>query len=194
MELAGKTLAIVGLGRIGARVAALARCLGMRVVAYDKRDVSRRCALIGAEAAASLHEALSRADVISLHVPLTPETYHMIDEEALKLVKPSVVLVNTGRGPIVDEEALKKALKDGRVYAAGLDVFEREPIPPDDELLGFENVIVTPHIASADEYTRELMSRMVAENVLAALSGRIPEALCNPDVVRVRPPEELKMI
>ncbi|MCD6511199.1 MAG: D-glycerate dehydrogenase [Thaumarchaeota archaeon] len=193
--LRGKVLGIIGLGRIGKAVAERAKGFGLkRVIYYDvvrpPKEVEER---LGVEYS-SLEELLRESDVISINAPLTPETYHMIDEEALKLVKPSAVLVNTGRGPIVDEEALKKALKEGRVYAAGLDVFEREPIPPDDELLGFENVIVTPHIASADEYSRELMSRMVAENVLAALSGRIPEALCNPDVVRVRPPEELKMI
>ncbi|GEM_PF-93853 len=178
VELAGKTLAIVGLGRIGARVAALARCLGMRVVAYDKRDVSRRCALLGAEAAASLHEALSRADVISLHVPLTPETYHMISWREFEVLRRGVILVNTSRGAVVDPEALLWALEAEVVGAAALDVLSEEP-PRSRvvrKLVQHPRVIVTPHIGAQTREAQERVARILARRILAAL-GLLGESL-----------------
>jgi glyoxylate reductase len=119
----------------------------------------------------SLEEGLRDADVVSIHAPLTEQTRHLIDAKALALMKPTAILVNTARGPIVDEEALVAALKTGRIYGAGLDVFEREPIVHPG-LIGLENAVLTPHIGSAAARYREMMTAMVEENVRAVLAGR----------------------
>lgn len=194
-EIGGKVLGIIGFGKIGKAVAKRAKGFSFRRVLYY--DVIRPPKEVEKELNvefSNLENLLRESDIITINAPLTPATYHMINEETLRLVKPSSTIVNTGRGRIIDGRALRKALKKEEIYAVGLDVFEEEPLLMNDELLGFDNVIVTPHIASADEYTRELMSKMVAENIITALSGEVPPALCNPDVVKVRPPDEIKMI
>jgi glyoxylate reductase len=159
--LEGKALLVVGPGRIGRRTAELAEALGAKASFAGRDD--------------DLHAALAEADVVSLHCPLTPETRHLVDREALAAMRPTAVLVNTARGPVVDELALVGALQTGRLAGAALDVFEHEPAVSE-ELLGMENVVLTPHIASATRETRLAMGMLVVSALRAVLlEGRIPE-------------------
>ena len=167
-ELRHKQLGLVGVGRIGRAVAARAPAFGMRV-AYTSR---RQTDLPGAEAM-SFDRLLNTSDVVSLHVPLTPETRHLIDKKALTRMKRSAYLVNTARGPVVDEAALAWALAHRLIAGAALDVYENEPaIQP--ELLALDNVLLLPHLGSATTETRTAMADLAAENVLAVLAGRAP--------------------
>ncbi|MEP6954147.1 MAG: D-glycerate dehydrogenase [Solirubrobacteraceae bacterium] len=158
LELAGATLAIVGAGRIGRAVARRAEGFGMDVVLVGRGD--------------DHVAALRRADVVSLHAPLTPETHHLIDAAALASMKPTAVLVNTARGGLVDQAALADALRAGAIAAAALDVTDPEPLAPDDPLLAAPNVLVVPHIGSATTQTRARMADMAVDNLLAALAGQ----------------------
>jgi glyoxylate reductase len=173
LDLTGKTMLIVGAGRIGLAVAQRAKAWGMRVL-YTAR--SRHLEFELAPVAAtqiSLDDGLREADVVSIHTPLTKETRHLIDASALSLMKQDAILVNTSRGPVVDEAALAKHLREKRIWGAGLDVFEREPnVHPD--LIPLKNVILTPHIGSASRRWRLEMSRMCKESIAAALSGEEP--------------------
>jgi glyoxylate reductase len=157
-DLAGSTLGLVGMGRIGTEVARRAEAFGMRVVHHRRND------------GLPLDELLRTADVVSLHVPLTPETHGLLPRERLALLQDGATLVNTARGQIVDEDALVDALVSGRI-SAGLDVFADEPHVPE-RLLGLPNVVLTPHIASATVETREAMTRVLVDNVLAFLENR----------------------
>ena len=130
----------------------------------------------------SLDELLLRSDFVSIHVALATETRNLLDAEKIALMKPGSVLVNTARGGIVDELALAAALGSGQVYAAGIDVFEREPVPPDNPLLSHSNVVVAPHIGSATTLTRAKMADLAVENALAALSGQVMPNCVNPGV------------
>jgi glyoxylate reductase len=169
-DLTGRTLLIVGAGRIGLATAMRSLGWGMRVL-YTAR--SRHWEFELAPLAATrvdLFEGLAQADVVSVHCPLTPETRHLIGREAFKVMKPTAILVNTARGPVVDEQALVDALAEGRLYAAGLDVFEHEPaVHP--ALLANPRVVMTPHIGSAETKYREMMTAMVCENAAAILAG-----------------------
>ena len=168
-ELRGKQLGLVGSGRIARAVAARAPAFGMRV-AYASRSSSP--ALAGAEAM-SLDQLLNSSDVVSLHVPLTAETKHMIDRKAFSRMKRTAYLINTARGPVVDEAALAWALKEHLLAGAALDVYENEPaVHP--ELLPLENVLLVPHLASGTTETRTAMADLAAENVIAVLSGSAP--------------------
>ena len=167
-DLWGATLGIVGFGEIGAAVARRAAGFGMRVLAWSR---TRRAAP-SVEWMDSLPALLAASDFVSLHVPLTPETRGLIGADALAALKPGAVLVNTARGPIVDEVALAAALREGRVGAAGLDVFDEEPLAADSPLLGLENVVLLPHIGSASVGTRARMAELCVENLRAALAGR----------------------
>lgn len=158
MELAGATLAIVGPGRIGEAVARRAGGFGMEVVRVSRDD--------------DLHAALARADVVSLHAPLTDATRGLIDKDALGAMKRGAILVNTGRGGLVDQAALRRALCDGHLSAAALDVTDPEPLPPDDPLLDAPNLLVVPHIGSATTKARERMAQLSVNNLLAGLAGR----------------------
>jgi lactate dehydrogenase-like 2-hydroxyacid dehydrogenase len=159
--LEGKEVLVVGPGRIGTRVGELAHAHGANASFAGRED--------------DLHALLRDADVVTLHCPLTPETRHLIDEGALAAMKPSAVLVNTARGPVVDESALVSALQRGELAGAALDVFEREPVVTE-ELLGMENVVLTPHIASATRETRHAMGMLVVSALKAVLlEDRIPE-------------------
>ena len=187
-ELKGKVLGIVGLGRIGKRVAEIGvKGFGMKVIYYDVYRDRRFEEELGVTYK-SLEEVLREADIVSLHVPLTKDTYHMINEERLKLMKRTAILVNTSRGAVVDTGALVKALREGWIAGAGLDVFEGEPIPPNHPLTAFKNVVLVPHIGSATYEGRHRMAEVVLENLVAFYEGRVPPNLVNPDVVRVRPP------
>jgi len=167
-ELRGKQLGLVGLGRIGRAVASRAAAFGVRV-AYTAR---RETTLPGAEAM-SLDRLLNSSDVVSLHVPLTSETRHLIDKKALARMKRSAYLVNTSRGPVIDEAALAWALQQRLIAGAALDVYEQEPaIHPD--LLSLENVLLAPHLGSGTIETRTGMADLAAENAMAVLSGRAP--------------------
>ena len=187
VELKGKTLGVVGLGRIGSRVAEIGKAFGMKIIYYDvKRNVDLEKAL-GAEYR-DLDTLLQEADVVSIHVPLTKETHHMINEERLKKMKKTAILVNTARGAIIDTNALVKALSEGWIAGAGLDVFEQEPLPPNHPLTSFKNVVLVPHIGSATYEARHAMAELVAENLIAFYEGREPPTLVNREVLRVRPP------
>jgi len=168
MELRGKQLGLVGVGRIGAAVAARAPAFGMRVVYTEPRDVD----LPNAENI-SLDRLLNTSDIVSLHVPLLPETRHLIDKKALARMKRSAYLINTARGPVVDEAALAWALQQHLIAGAALDVYENEPaVHPD--LLALDNVLLVPHLASATTETRTAMADLAVDNVLAVLAGRPP--------------------
>ena len=167
-ELRGKQLGLVGVGRIGRAVAARAGAFGMRVAYTSRREI----ALAGAEAM-PLDRLLLTSDVVSLHVPLTPETRSLIDKRALARMKRSAYLVNTARGPVVDEAALAWALQHHLLAGAALDVYENEPaVHPD--LLTLENVLLVPHLGSGTTETRTAMADLAVENVLAVLAGRPP--------------------
>jgi glyoxylate reductase len=166
-ELRGKQLGLVGVGRIGRAVAARAGAFGMKV-AYTSRR-----ALDGVGEAMSLDRLLLTSDIVSLHVPLTPETRHLIDKRALTRMKRSAYLINTARGPVVDEEALAWALQSHLLSGAALDVYENEPVVHPD-LLKLENVLLVPHLASGTTETRTAMADLAVENVLAVLGARPP--------------------
>lgn len=172
-SLRGKTLGIVGLGAIGQATAHRARAFGMEIVYAQRRPAAAAVESALSARRLELHELLATADVVSLHCPLTPETRHMIDAAALAAMKPSAYLVNTARGPVVDEAALVQALRDGVIAGAALDVYEREP-EVDAGLLELDNVVLAPHLGSATIETRTEMAILAARNVEAALDGRPP--------------------
>ncbi len=183
MGLTGRTLGVVGLGGIGRAVARRAMAFGMGIVYSSPRrapaDVERD---LGGARHLPLDELLAAADVVSLHCPLTPETRHLIDARALGLMRRSAFLVNTARGPVVDEAALVDALTAGQIAGAALDVYEREPdIHPG--LIGLESVVLLPHLGSATVQTRTAMAELAAQNVVAVLEGRRPPTPVNPQVL-----------
>lgn len=185
-DVYGATLGIIGLGRIGAEMAKRARGFAMKVLYFDKvrrsEEEERR---LGVEYVPELSKLLSQSDFITVHVPLTPETRHMIGEAEFNLMKPTAVFVNTSRGSVVDQKALYQALKSRHIFAAGIDVSEVEPIPPDDPLLTLDNVIIAPHIASASFNTRRNMALKAVDNLLVGLRGEVPPNCVNPEVFRV---------
>jgi len=173
-DLKGKTLGILGAGRIGSGVAVRAhKGFEMNVVYYDIKPNEQLEEETGAVFCASVDAVLKESDVVSVHVPLLESTQHLINAERLAAMKPTAYLINTSRGPVVDEKALVAALRDSIIAGAGLDVFENEPTFAAG-LTELENVTITPHIASASTETRSRMSKIVAENVLAFLNGEIP--------------------
>ena len=175
------TLGLIGLGGIGAQVAQRARGFDMRLLYFSRQRKPELEAGLGLEYR-PLNELLCEADFISLHCALTPETRHLIGARELTLMKPTAILINTARGPVVDQNALAAALKAGTIAAAGLDVFETEPVPLDDPILSLPNVVALPHIGSASIATRGRMARMAADNLLAALAGQRPPNMANPEV------------
>lgn len=176
LDLTGKTLLIVGAGRIGFATAMRGLGWGMKTLYVARsRHLEFELAPLAAERVA-LDEGLARADVVSIHTPLTPQTRGLIDARALALMKPTAILINTARGPIVDESALVQALSTGRIYGAGLDVFEDEPnVHPG--LIDAPNAVLTPHIGSASARFRDMMTEMVVANVRAILQGETPPNL-----------------
>jgi len=172
-DLAGKTLGIIGLGRIGTEVARRAKAFRMKIVYHDKmrrQDVEED---LGAKYM-SLNELLRISDFVSLHVPLTPETTHLIGEEELKKIKKTAYIINTSRGPVIDEKALCRALREDWIAGAGLDVFAEEPLPFDSPLIKMKNVVLTPHMGTHTIETRRLMISTVAEDVRRVLTGKAP--------------------
>jgi len=176
-----KTIGILGFGRIGQALARRAKGFGMNVIYHDVyRPPAEAEKETGAEFR-ELDDLLAEADFISIHVNLTPETHHLINADRLRQMKPTAVLVNTSRGPVIDEAALAEALRKGEIFGAGLDVFEKEPeVHP--ELLKLENVVVIPHLGSATVDTRIAMGMLAAEHLIAGLEGRRPPTILNPQV------------
>jgi glyoxylate reductase len=182
VAISGKTIGLVGGGgRIGRAVAQRARGFAMRLLYWGPRrlpDAEERKLQMRY---VTLDELLVESDFVSLHAPLKPETYHLIGERELGLMKPSAFLVNTARGPIVDEKALARALSEKRIAGAGLDVFEHEPAI-ERALLAMPNVVLTPHLGSAVADLRETMAHIVVDNIVAILEGRQPPNCCNPEI------------
>ncbi|KKU49906.1 MAG: D-isomer specific 2-hydroxyacid dehydrogenase, NAD-binding protein [Parcubacteria group bacterium GW2011_GWB1_49_7] len=178
-DVLGKTLGIVGAGRIGGRVGKYARGLGMKIVYTDVARNEKFEAECGAVYKSSLEEVLSEADIVSLHVPLFESTRHLMNKESFSKMKPTSFLINTSRGPVVEESALEEALKTGVIAGAALDVFEFEP-KISDGLIKLQNIILTPHIASASIEARNQMAELAADNVIDFLEGATPRNLVNP--------------
>jgi glyoxylate reductase len=170
-DVHGATLGIVGFGRIGRAVARRAGGFDMTVLHHSPH-----------QDATPLEELLERSDIVTLHCPLTPETHHLIDAEALRRMKRTAILVNTARGPIVDHGALRHALEEGEIAGAALDVTEPEPLPAEHPLLAAPNLLIVPHIGSATHSTRRRMADMAVDNLLAALAGRPMPHQVNPAV------------
>ncbi len=180
-DVFGATLGLIGLGRIGMAVAKRARGFEMRVLYYDPQrrpEVEEQLGISYAD----LDTVVRQADFLSIHVPLTPTTYHLVNADLLNKMKKTAILVNTSRGPIVDQKALYTALRDGVIAGAALDVTDPEPIPLDDPLLTLDNCIITPHIASASVATRTRMATMAAQNLLAGVRGEPLPNPVNPEV------------
>jgi glyoxylate reductase len=182
-DIYGATLGIAGIGRIGAAVAQRGKGFNMKILYYDAVRNEQAEKELGAQFV-SKEELLRQSDFISLHVPLTPQTLHFIDAQALDMMKPTAVLVNTSRGPVVDTMALYEALKTRRIFAAGLDVTEPEPLPADHPLYTLDSALIVPHIASSSFETRSRMAEMAADNLIAGLEGRLPPNCLNPEVVK----------
>jgi glyoxylate reductase len=179
-DFVGATLGLVGFGRIGRAVARRASGFEMRVIYYDPN--ARPEPGLNATPVDSLESLLRQSDFVSLHTPLTSETHHLINAETLGMMKSNAVLVNTSRGPVVDQIALYNVLKEKRIFAAALDVTDPEPLPLHNPLLTLENCLIAPHIASASYQSRDKMSLLAAENLIAGLKGeRLPHCV-NPEV------------
>lgn len=181
-DIKGKTLGIVGAGRIGTAMAMMSRGFGMKVL-YTSSS-GRRNGVLDAELHAELvsfEELLKRSDFISLHTPLTPKTRHLFDSSAFSMMKKTAYIVNTARGPVINEADLVKALRDGQIAGAGLDVYENEPAMAPG-LAELENAVVLPHIGSATVSSRTNMSTLAARNIIAMLRGKKPETCLNPEL------------
>ena len=180
-DLSGATLGIVGMGAIGQATARRAKAFGMQIVYTNRSPKPEAERELGAERL-EMGELLAVSDFVSLHTPLSAETQHLIDAAALRKMKPSAILINTARGPVVDSAALVAALQNGQIRAAGLDVTDPEPLPPDHVLWSLDNCVIAPHIGSATENTRRKMAELAVANLLAGLHGeRLPHC-ANPEV------------
>jgi len=181
-DVHGATLGIIGMGRIGRAVARRATGFDMRVIYFDPYCDPDKAPFVGVGLHCSLEELLAEADFVSLHVPLNEETRHLIDANALAQMKPTAILVNSARGPVVDTDALYDALVENQIAGAALDVTDPEPLPSDHKLLSLPNCLVVPHIGSASVITRDRMAVLAAENLLAGVRGqRLPNCV-NPEV------------
>lgn len=181
-DVFGATLGIVGMGRIGQAVARRARGFGMKILYANRRRDPQAEAKLEAEYR-TLEALLSEADFVVVLVPLTPETRNLIGSRELSQMKPTACLINAARGGIVDEGALCEALQAGKIWAAGTDVWAKEPVDTAHPLLALENVVALPHIGSASVKTRKRMATLAAENLVAALTGRVPPSPVNPEVL-----------
>ena len=179
-DVANKTLGVIGTGRIGTAFALKSKGFNMRVLYYNRSRNEELEEELNAKKV-GLNQLLKESDFVSLHVPLFSSTYHLISEKQLKMMKESAVLINTSRGPVVDEKALIKALKEKWFFGAGLDVYENEPYISD-ELKKLDNVVLQPHSASATINSRTAMAVMAAKNMLAGLNGEIPPNCVNPEI------------
>ena len=182
LEMNGKTLGIIGVGNVGRRVAKTAAALGMRVIAYDKYVPAEELRNRGVEPMPDMVSVLRQADVLTCHTPHTDETHHMINADSIAQMKLGVIYINTSRGKVQDEEALRLGLESGKIRAAGIDVFEEEPVSSDSRLLQMDNVIVSPHIAGVTEETTRGTAMQVTAEMLRVLRGERPHVLGNPDL------------
>jgi D-3-phosphoglycerate dehydrogenase len=180
--LTGRTLGIVGLGRIGAELARLAAAFDLRLLAFDPWAAAETAAAVKAELT-SLDELLRRSDYVAICCALTPETHHLIDAARLAQMKPGAYLVNVARGPIVDQAALTDVLRQRRIAGAGLDVFEREPIDPDDPLLELDNVILAPHALAWTDECFTANGQSAVRSLLDVAAGRAPQNVVNRDAL-----------
>jgi D-3-phosphoglycerate dehydrogenase len=180
MEIEGRTLGVIGLGKLGSKVSKLAQAFGMNVIAWSPNLTPERCKEVGVTYATK-EELFSTADIVTIHVVLSQRSRGLVGREDLARMKPTAYLVNTARGPIVDEKALVRALQDKRIAGAGLDVFEREP-EVEAALLALPNVVLTPHLGSAVAELREAMAHVVVDNIVAVLENRRPPNCVNPEI------------
>lgn len=181
-----KTLGIIGLGRIGSAVAQRARGFNMKILYYNRtrhESLEKKLKLTYV----SLETLLKEADYITIHVPLTPLTYHLIGEKELELIRPTTYLINTSRGSVIDEQALYKSLKNHTIAGAGLDVFETEPVNQNNPLMKLGNTLLLPHVGSGTIETRITMADLAIENLMCVLQGTMPQNLVNSNVVQIRP-------
>lgn len=181
-ELSGRTLGIIGLGEVGEKVAVRARAFEMNLVVYDPYIPEEKTTGVGARAV-DLETLLRESDFVTIHCKVTPETRGLIGEKQIELMKPTAYLINTARGAIVDEEALARALKEGRIAGAGLDVFQQEPLPSDSPLLALENVVLTPHIGGASSDVERHQTDIVVDDLNRLFSGERPKCCANPEVL-----------
>jgi len=181
-NLYGKTLGIIGMGRIGKAVAKRARAFGMNICYYNRRRLAEEVEKELEASFYSLSELLEKSDVISIHVPLTKETYHLIGRQELDRMKPSAFIINTARGAVIDEQVLIKYLEEGRLAGAGLDVFEHEPKIPH-ELLKMDRVVLTPHIGTSTLEARVQMAQAACQNIIDYFEGRELKYIVNPEVL-----------
>ncbi len=184
-RLAGAPIGIIGLGRIGSTVARRLAGWQPKLLAYDPYVSSERAERFGARLV-GWETLLAESEIITVHCPLTSETHHMLNAEAFAQLRHGAILINTARGPIVDEVALADALCSGRLWAAGLDVTEQEPLPSSSPLLEFDNLILTPHVAANSPQAREDLYRMTCEIALKVLRGEAPESVVNLDALKTR--------
>ncbi len=184
-HIAGQTFGIIGLGNIGRAVARKAKAFNMRVVAYDPLIPSWDIKEYGVEPLHSVNEVCRQSDYVSPHVYLNDDTYHMLSDEQFGLMKPTAYVINCSRGPVIDEKALIRALQEGRIAGAALDVFEQEPVDPDNPLLKMDNVAVTNHYASHSEIAWERAQTQMGEEAVRIATGSWPMSLINPDVRRI---------
>ncbi|HEX5512451.1 MAG TPA: D-glycerate dehydrogenase [Actinomycetales bacterium] len=184
-DLHGKVIGILGMGRIGRKVARIAGALGM-VVTYHNRTRDEEAEAAGLASYRDRDTLIAESDFVSLHLPLTAESRHGFGAEELKRMKSTAYLVNTARGPVLDEEALVAALENGEIAGAALDVFEQEPLSGESRLMSLDNVVLQPHAGSGTVETRRAMMEMAVRNLRAVLEGRAPESLVNPDVAGSR--------
>ncbi len=182
VELSGKTLGILGLGRIGSRIAAFGKFLGMRVIAWGPTLTGERAAASGVTYV-PLGTVFRESDVVSLHLCLSDRTRGLVTARHLSLMKPTAYLINTARGPLVDEVALVAALQEGRIAGAGLDVFDVEPLPAGHRLLTLDNVVLSPHMGYVTQEAYHIFFRQVVENIEHYLNGQLPPRTLNPDAM-----------
>jgi phosphoglycerate dehydrogenase-like enzyme len=182
-EVEGKVLGVVGFGRIGRRLAEMCRdALHMPVYVFDPYLDPETVSRWGAVHVKDLVELAGQVDILSVHTPLTPETFHLIDRDVIRTMKRGSILINAARGAVVDEGALIEALRDGHLGGAGLDVYDPEPPAADNPLFRFDQVVLTPHVASFTDEGRRRMGLRVVEDVLKVLRGELPRCLANPEV------------
>jgi D-3-phosphoglycerate dehydrogenase len=189
VELTGRHLGLIGVGRIGRAVARMAAGLGMGVIAHDPFVDASTVAASDIRLVESLEQLLAEADVVALHLPLTSETFHLMDGQRIGQMKLDSILINTARGGLIDHPALLDALERGRLFGAGLDVTDPEPLPPDHPLLHRHDVIVTPHVAAATEAGKARLYESAITQAIQVLRGERPPHLVNPDVWPVRRPD-----
>ena len=183
VDLEGRTIGIIGLGKIGRAVAARAKGFGLKILAYDPYISKEDAEALGVKLT-DLDNLLRESDFVTIHAPLTPQTRGMINEEKLKLMKKTAYLINVARGPIVDEKALYKALKEGWIAGAGMDVYEKEPPDPDNPLFKLENVVLTPHIAWYTEDALWRLEMTAVNEAIRILKGEMPKNLVNKDILK----------